>query len=61
MEVEVDADFAPGNSGGPVVNVAGEVVGMATYTRAAQQSPSWMRENMRYGKAPVYTAPITNH
>ena len=51
MEVEVDADFAPGDSGGPVVNVAGEVVGMATYTRAAQQSPSWIRENTRYGKA----------
>ena len=55
FEVEVDADFVPGNSGGPVVNAAGEVVGMATYIRAAQQSPSWITQDTRYGKARRFT------
>ena len=32
-EIEVESDFVPGNSGGPVINEAEQVVGIATYKR----------------------------
>lgn len=55
FEVEVDADFVPGNSGGPVINESGEVVGMATYIRPPQDTPEWVTKDTRYGKARRFT------
>ena len=49
-EIEVDADFVPGNSGGPAVNKDGEVIGMATYMqKAGADLPDWVTEDTRYG------------
>lgn len=51
LEVEVDADFVPGNSGGPAVDSNGRVIGMATYVKSASTSPNWITQNTRYAKA----------
>ena len=31
-EIQIDAPIQPGNSGGPIVNMYGELVGVSTYT-----------------------------
>jgi hypothetical protein len=36
QEVEVDCDFVPGNSGGPILNGAENVIGVATYIRLGE-------------------------
>lgn len=54
-EVEVDADFVPGNSGGPVINERGEVIGMATYILRPDNKPDWVNKDTRYGKARRFT------
>lgn len=55
MEVEVDADFVPGNSGGPVINESGEVIGMATYILPPDKKPDWVDKDTRYAKARRFT------
>lgn len=55
FEIEVDADFVPGNSGGPAVDAKGRVVGMATYIRAAVEEGDWVTEDTRYAKARRFT------
>jgi Trypsin-like peptidase domain len=52
-EVEVDCDFVPGNSGGPIVNASEQVVGVATYIKlgtvnAATAGTRYMK-NRRFG------------
>jgi hypothetical protein len=54
-EIEVDADFVPGNSGGPVVNVEKEVVGIATYVTKGDQVPDWVSKDTRYSKPRRFT------
>jgi V8-like Glu-specific endopeptidase len=64
-EMEVDADIVPGNSGGPIVNDWGSVVGLATYIKRgddeeedkeaegdgekAQDNRDWVYKGTRYG------------
>lgn len=50
-EIEVDTDFVPGNSGGPVVNQNKEVIGVATYIRRGEDQPSWVKKDTRYAEA----------
>ena len=50
-EVEVDADFVPGNSGGPIVNQSKEVIGVATYIKRGEDQPDWVKKETRYAKA----------
>lgn len=48
-EIEVDAGFVSGNSGSPIVNKAGEVVGVATYATRSK-APEWTVEGTRFAK-----------
>ena len=47
--IEVSAKFVEGNSGSPIVDARGRVLGVATYaTRTA--APSWLQEKTRFAK-----------
>ncbi len=47
-EIEIDCDFVPGNSGSPVVDQAGNVLGVATYI--VQHKSNWFLEGTRFDK-----------
>jgi hypothetical protein len=53
-EIEVSCNFVPGNSGGPVINSLGLVIGVATYLKAASP-PDWVKNDTRYTKARRFT------
>ena len=48
LELEVDAPFVAGNSGSPVLNRAGRVVGVASYLRNCRDNADWSKKNTRY-------------
>ena len=48
QELEVDAPFVAGNSGSPVLNRAGRVVGVASYLRNCRDNADWSKKNTRY-------------
>ena len=48
QELEVDAPFVAGNSGSPVLNRAGRVVGVASYLRNCRDNADWSKRNTRY-------------
>lgn len=47
-EIEVSTKFVPGNSGGPVINDASEVIGVASYIKSATKKPDWVKQDSRY-------------
>ncbi len=47
-QIEVDAPFVVGNSGSPVLNRAGRVVGVASYLRNCRDNSDWSKKNTRY-------------
>ena len=47
-QIEVDAPFVIGNSGSPVLNRAGRVVGVASYLRNCRDNSDWSKKNTRY-------------
>ncbi|MDQ8196407.1 serine protease [Coraliomargarita sp. SDUM461004] len=55
FEIEVDADFVPGNSGGPVINSENSVIGIATYISPGDERPDWVTKDTRYSKARRFT------
>ncbi|MDQ8206095.1 serine protease [Coraliomargarita sp. SDUM461003] len=54
-EIEVDCDFVPGNSGGPVIDSENSVIGVATYISAGDDAPDWVTKDTRYAKARRFT------
>jgi len=48
QELEVDAPFVAGNSGSPVLNRAGRVVGVASYLRNCRDNKDWSKKDTRY-------------
>ena len=48
QQIEVDAPFVIGNSGSPVLNRAGRVVGVASYLRNCRDNSDWSKKNTRY-------------
>ena len=48
QQIEVDAPFVAGNSGSPVLNRAGRVVGVASYLRNCRDNSDWSKTNTRY-------------
>lgn len=48
QQIEVDAPFVVGNSGSPVLNRAGRVVGVASYLRDCRDNSDWSKTNTRY-------------
>ena len=48
QQIEVDAPFVIGNSGSPVLNRAGRVVGVASYLRNCRDNADWSKKNTRY-------------
>ena len=47
-EIEVDAAFVVGNSGSPVLDRNGRVIGLATYLRDCRNDDDWSKTNTRF-------------
>ena len=47
-EIEVDAAFVIGNSGSPVLDRHGHVIGIATYLRDCRDDADWSKANTRF-------------
>ena len=47
-EIEVDAAFVIGNSGSPVLDRYGRVIGIATYLRDCRNDEDWSKTNTRF-------------
>ena len=47
-EIEIDAAFVVGNSGSPVLDRHGRVIGIATYLRDCRNDEDWTKTNTRF-------------
>jgi len=46
--IEIDAKFVQGNSGSPILNEAGEVLGLATFAVKHAEPENWLKEDSRF-------------
>ena len=53
-EIEVDALFVHGNSGSPVLDDNGDVLGLATYATLRKDPSDWAKEGTRFNDARRY-------
>jgi S1-C subfamily serine protease len=56
-EIEVDCEVVPGQSGGPLINSAGEVIGVTTYILFANEDRA--TEDTRYAQKRYFTVRVT--
>ena len=57
-KIEISAEFVTGNSGSPVVDQEGNVIGVATYVQKSKEE--WFREDTRFSKVRRFAVTI-NH
>ena len=57
-EVEVDCEVVPGQSGGPLINAAGQAIGVTTYILFADEDRA--TEDTRYAQKRYFTVRLTN-
>jgi S1-C subfamily serine protease len=58
--VEVSAQFIQGNSGGPIVNANGQVVGIATFLKRHTDMAKWVTSGTRFESARRFGVRLTN-
>lgn len=49
-KIEIDADFVGGNSGSPILDAQGQVIGVATYVTRFTPGSDWVIDNTRFAK-----------
>jgi len=49
-EIEVSCNFIMGNSGGPIIDDKGDVVGIATYVATESGIPDWVKKGTRFAE-----------
>jgi len=59
-KVEVSAAFVEGNSGSPILDPAGQVVGVATYVSAQKAEATWINEATRFRNLRYFGLRITS-
>ncbi len=57
-EIEVDCEVVPGQSGGPLINSAGEVIGVTTYILHADEDRA--TKDTRYARKRYFTVRVTD-
>lgn len=60
VDVEVSADFVPGNSGSPIVKHGGDVLAMATYLLKGDGGKDWTKAGTRYSEVRRFGIRIDN-
>ncbi len=58
--IEVDAKFVEGNSGGPILNSAGEILGVATYATNDNEPEKWIKKGTRFNEIRRYGVRVVN-
>lgn len=53
-KIEVDAKFVSGNSGSPVIDAHGDVIGIATYAEIHRNSRDWVKSDTRFNETRRY-------
>lgn len=53
-EIEVDAQFVDGNSGSPILDGDGDVVGLATYATLRKDPTDWVKAGTRFNEVRRY-------
>lgn len=59
-DIEVSAAFIPGNSGGPITDTSGNVLGVATYSVLHSDIEKWQTSNTRFENARRFGVRLNN-
>jgi len=59
-QIEVDATFIPGNSGSPIIDSSGDVLGVATFLTLYNDPKDWAKKGTRFNDVRRFGVRITN-